>query len=338
MNNATTHLAMRAHFHRHYPEMAAIFENAKSDEDIRALHKKYLAQAKENLLRTLSEAGLDSTDFFGVDSTADGNVVLLGELYQKMIKAKGEDIKSYIEMNLSAINSINEKDNDALQTSFKIVGGFSAAFGMRCGAQLLIAMGRAAWTFSATVTAVSTVTVAVVAAACMFIVLSIFVPILYFVFKPAQSILYLINDVPKTIEMIDSYAVHGKINTTTKMIQGNALLDDKVNPEKSIRFAGIFGAEKHPGALIGTECGFTFRYNDQDSKTTFTFGVGIGCPLMEKNRLFCAFNQSAQTIAESMSTSYGLHHEAAFGDYRLSISLNSESNSPAFFIARIYKA
>lgn len=337
MNNAKNHLAMHAYFHRYYPELAAEFENAKSDKEVRALHEKHLNAAREKLLQVISEAGLDSADFLGADSTADGNVTLLGEMYRKMIHAKGEDIKSYIEMNLSAINSITEKDNDALETSFKIIGGFSASFGVKCGIELLKVMARASWRFSFTVTAVSTVGVAVVAAACAFIVLSIFVPILYFMFKPAQSILYLINDVPKTIEMVDHYETHGKINTTTKMIQGNALLDDPTDPDKSIRFAGIFGAEKRDNALVGSECAFTFAYTDPETKEAFTFGVGIGCPLTEKNRLNCAFNQSAETIAKGMSTDFGLYREVAHGKYRLSISLNSQHNSPAFFIARIYK-
>lgn len=348
-NFRNDNLELRVDFHRHFPREAEALEaelaTATTDAGVRNLHKKFVEEAKHRLTLALSAEGRDFTDFANDDPTSDGSVSLLHDLYEAMIGATGSDIKQYIDMNLAAINSIDPKENDALATSYKIVGGFSASFGVACGVAVLKAMGSAArtgWFFTRTVTAVTSVGAGVVAAACALIVLSVIVPILYFVFKPAQCILYLINDVKNTVTMVGSgYSKHGKITTITKMIQGNFVGEDPDDPARSIWFGGIFSSEKRTDAMIGTQNAFTFSYTETDVKTKqkvdFTFGVGVTCPLTGDNALYCAFNRQAEEIANGISTEYGLSQEAEFGAYRLKVSLNNTAHSPAYYIARIYK-
>jgi len=339
------HRALRADFQRHFPLEAAKLEKAlaaattDTDAEARELHREYVKEAKHRLAVALQEAGPDYADFatLAADMPADGHVSFLHDLYANMITATDENIEQYIHDNLAAINSVNDKDSDENVTR-KIVGGFSGSVGIACGTAVLKAMNGKGWFPKRTLQGVQAIGVNVVTASCALIVLSAIVPVLYFSAKPAQCILYLINDVPNTITMVDSHSEHGKIDTITKMIQGTLMGEDPDDPSRSLWFGGIFSSEKHDDAWIGTQNAYTFRYTETaKEKTDFTFGIGVSCPLTHQNALYCAFNESAGDVAKGVSTEYGLSHEASFGAYRLKVSLNGTAHSPAYYIARIYK-
>lgn len=331
-------MALRADFRSYFPREAQALEAEPTEAGIRALHRTFVQEAKQRLAVALREAGPDYADFATLaaeDLPADGHVSFLHDLYANMINATGKDVQELIDGNLAAINSVNGKDTDDAVTK-KIVGGFSGSVGVACGTAVLKAMSGKGWFPKRTLQGIQTVGVKVVTESCALIRLSaIIIPPLYFAAKPAQCILYLINDVPNTITMVDSYSEHGKIDTITKMIQGTRMGKDPDDPAQSLWFGGIFSSEKRDDALIGTQNAYTFRYTEQNVE--FTFGVGVSCPLTHKNALYCAFNESASAIAKGVSTDYGLSHEATFGAYRLKVSLNDTAGSPAYYIARIYK-
>lgn len=97
---------------------------------------------------------------------------------------------------------------------------------------------------------------------------------------------------------------------------------------------GLIACKKNTASLVGSQYGFVMQYGD------INLGYGVESPLtgmFADNNCYCAFESSAQQLAEDTAKFSKQYSEATQGDVKLSIRCNSGSGSIAYYIARAYK-
>jgi hypothetical protein len=152
-----------------------------------------------------------------------------------------------------------------------------------------------------------------------------FLPLLYFMAKPAYSTVLIINDL-NTGQTFDSYYnTHGKTTSYTTSIDATFKKDGKIFSN-----AGFFTSSKRDAALRGTQSGFTLK------STSSTFSFGAECPLTGKNNCYCEFDKTAKEISNLTDKKNVLDHSSTKNSITISIKGNSTSGGLAWYVGRIY--
>lgn len=371
--------AFRSRVEKLYPEQTKKLLSAKSDkEQIRIYNqlvdegRKVIAKSIADLDHEVQRTNLDtllqsisnkhdrkkvSKSFNSLkniladsDSSQTSVIALKPELLNTLVNATGNTIEIEVQKLLDGVERLSKMtDDDAILISLQIVGFSSVAVGLVAGIytfyQLVTLSG--AFTVSCTLAGVVAASVTVVIAVAAFIVLSVLIPILYLMNKPAVCVVLLINELNggddlegNKLTFVEDYNVHGKVGVITTPIPGAY-----PSPKGTYAYSGFYLTTKRDDALIGTQYGFKLScdYNPKGLKTNtkkISFAFGVECPLaIGSNNCYCAFDISAHEAANKTDSEDKLSYKATNSDgISLSINCNSGSGSVAYYIARVYQS
>ncbi|WP_431030012.1 hypothetical protein [Lysinibacillus sp. LZ02] len=321
-------LKLKQGFRSLFPEYAAALEKANSQEEINKLQAAFIEERKQVLADAL---GKDITELEASDQTAP--IPLKKETYEILINATGDDIKKQLHVLIDGLERLKsmEDDDPGLVTAQILLSG-ALGIGLLSTSTVVTELAVGAAEAIAALAGVTVATVGVVVAIASLVIVAVIIPIIYFMQKPANCIVLLINELDKPLVFESDYNVHGKpMLMTTPIPEGIEIPGVAKYP-----IAGFIATEKRENALVGTQYGFTMRYGDTDTK----FSFGVECPLTSiysDNNCYCAIGESAQKVAETTTDKNKQFWEAEKDGFKLSIRCNSGSGSIAYFVARVYK-
>lgn len=318
--------SLKSSFRSVYPEYAALLDGAKSQGEIKKLQSKFLKEAQQNLAKALNKR---PEDLLATDQTAP--IALTQKQYENLINATGDSIQKHLHVILDGTSRLKgmEKDDPATVTAQMIISGVVALGGIAykaAGSELVAGAAEVAAAFAG----VEVEAVPVVCALAAIVIVAILIPIIYFMEKPANCIILLINELDDELAFKSDSNVHGKPMLMTSPLPKAVIIPDV----RTVATAGFIATEKREDALVGTQYGFTFSYKDTD----LTFGVE--CPLTGiyvDNNCYCGIGISAHDAAEKTDSVNKQSYSASKDGITLSIKCNSGSGSIAYYVARAYK-
>ncbi|QDQ02168.1 hypothetical protein FOH38_17650 [Lysinibacillus fusiformis] len=322
-------LKLKQGFRSLFPDYATKLEKATSQEEINKLQAIFIEERKQALADAL---GKDISELEASDQTAP--IPLKKETYEILINATGDDIKRQIHVIIDGLERLKGMENDeaGLVTAQILLSGV-LGIGFLSTSTVVAKLAVGAAEAIAALAGVSVATVGVVVAVAALVIVAIIIPIIYFMKKPANAIVLLINELDKPLTFVSDHNVHGKpMLMTTPIPEGVEIPGVAKYP-----VAGLIATEKRDSALVGTQYGFTMKYGN--TGTNFSFGVE--CPLTSistDNNCYCAIDESAKTVAERTSDKNKQFWEAEKDGLKLSIRCNSGSGSIAYYVARAFKA
>ncbi|MGN4128153.1 hypothetical protein ACMGD3_24570 [Lysinibacillus sphaericus] len=322
-------LKLKQGFRSLFPDYATKLEKASSQEEINKLQAIFIEERKQALADAL---GKDISELVASDQTAA--IPLKKETYEILINATGDDIKRQLHVIIDGLERLKgmEKDDAGLVTAQILLSGV-LGIGSLAISEVVIKLAAGAAEAVAALAGVTTATVGVVVAIAALVIVAIIIPIIYFMTKPANAIVLLINELDKPLVFVDDHNIHGKpMLMTTPIPEGIEIPGVAKYP-----VAGLIAAEKRDKALVGTQYGFTMQYGSTGTK----FSFGVECPLTSlstDNNCYCAIDESAKTVAERTSDKNKQFWEAEKDGVKLSIRCNSGSGSIAYYVARAYRA
>jgi len=318
---------LKESFRTVFPEYAKELSTAKSQAEIDRLHSRFVDECRANLIKVLGEHDLASTD---TDQTAP--ISLASSTYETLKDATGDTIKRQLQVLLDGLERMKGMtDDDAGLVTAQMIASGALAVGLvacRATSRKLIAGAVEA---AAAYYGVTVATVAVVVAIVVLVIVALLIPLIYFIEKPALTLVFLINELDQDLVFADDFNVHGKPTLMTSPIPPRVEIPDV----GSYYTGGFIASSKRDDALVGTQYGFTMKYGEE----TLTFGVE--CPLTDiyvDNNCYCAFGETAEHAAKETDVKNKKSYTAAKGDLRLSIRVNSGGGSIAYYIARAYSA
>jgi hypothetical protein len=323
--SSTVH-SLKTRFREVYPEFATQLEKAKSQEEVEQLQQKFLLEARTNLARLLNKPveALEASD-----QTAP--IILTEQQYSFLVNATGDTIMNQLHVLLDGTARLKsmEQDDAAAVTAQLIISGVLSLGGIAIAASrsaLIVGAVEAAAAYMG----VQVATVGLVCGIAAIVIVAILIPIIYFMKKPANCIVLVINELDQDLTFKGDYNVHGKPMLMTSPIPKAVVIPDV----KTFRTAGFIATEKRENALVGTQYGFTMAYGNKD------LSWGVECPLSSiyvDNNCYCGIGISAQTAAETTNSKNVQSWAETKDGITLSIKCNSGSGSIAYFIARAYK-
>lgn len=321
---------LKRKFRNLYPEYAERLEGL-NQENFNEVHNQLLNEAKENLKKALDDAGINlEVGNENADQTCC--IPLSNEQYLKIINASGDEIKNQLHVLLDGLERLKgmEKDEAGLVTAQILLSG-ALGVGLLSTSTVVAKLLTGAAEAIAAFAGVTVATVGVVCAIVALVVVAVLIPIIYFMMKPANCIVLLINETQQDLLFDSDYNVHGKPMLMTTPIQKGV----EIPGVGKYPVAGFIATEKRDKALYGTQYGFTMDYGSTGTKLSF----GVECPLTSiysDNNCYCAIDESAKDVAEKTSDSNKQSYEAEKNGVKLSIKCNSGSGSIAYFVARVY--
>lgn len=317
---------LKKSFRQVFPEYADRLDGATSQGEINKIHQKLIYEAQANLARVLHKSVDDLT---ATDQTAP--IALTDRQYKNMISAAGDTIEQQLHVILdgvSRLKSMGEEDTAAV-TAQVVLSGLVALgpVAYKTATTELVAGGFEA---AAAYYGVETATAGIVCAIAAVVIVAIIIPIIYFMEKPANCIVLLINELDEDLTFLGDYNVHGKPMLMTTPIPQAVVIPGV----RTVATGGFIATEKRDDALVGTQYGFTFKYNQLD------LSFGVECPLTGisvDNNCWCGIGVSAEAAANNTNSANTQHYEASGNGVSLSIRCNSGSGSIAYYLARVYK-
>lgn len=331
MSKSSLH-QLKVKFRDLFPEEAKALERAKNQNEINALHAKFIQKAKQNvedalrIKETYTVAPLDHTD-----QTA--SLALTNKQYNNLIEATGDDIENQLHVIVDGLTRLKGMQNDeAAVVTAQILGSGVLAIGGIAWAAANSSLAAGAVEATAALAGVTAVTVVGAIAIVTLVIILILIPIIYFMQKPANCIVLLINELDEELTWSGDYNAHGKPQLLTTPIP-KAVFFPSIN--ESIVNAGFIATEKKEDALIGTQYGFTMQYKDID------LSFGVECPLTgiySDNNCYCGIGISAEKAAEETDNKNVQYYTDTQNDVTISIRCNSGSGSIAYYVARAYSS
>ncbi len=311
-----------------FPAYARQLDSAKSQEEISKLHQGFLLETKQNLANVLGKKveELDVADY-------SAPFPLKIDQYESLINARGNAIKARLQTiidGMQDLNGMKGDDDTGLATAQLLLSG-ALGLGKISSEKSLGSIVSGATASAAAYAGVSVATVAVVAAIAAVVIVAIIVPLIYYMQKPANCLVLLINELDKPLVFKEDYNEHGKPMLVTSPLP-TAVVIPKVGTYAT---AGFISTEKAENALVGTQYGFAMEYDGID------LAFGVECPLTgiyEDNNCFCAIGETAKNAAIKTQKENKQAYTASSGGINLSIYCNSGAGSVAYYVARAYKA
>jgi phage shock protein PspC (stress-responsive transcriptional regulator) len=323
--SASVH-TLKQSFRQVFPEYANRLDAARSQSEIKKIHQQLIQETQANLAKVLNKSVDDLT---ATDQTAP--IALTQQQYKTLISASGDTIEQQLHVILDGTSRLKsmEQDDSATVTAQIVISGLVALGAVACKAASSELVAGAVET-AAAYFGVETATVELVCAISVLVIVAIIIPIIYFMEKPANCIVLLINELDEDLTFLGDYNVHGKPMLMTTPIPQAVVIPGV----RTVATAGLIATEKREAALYGTQYGFTFKYKDLD------LSFGVECPLTSiyvDNNCWCGIGASAETAAHSTDSANKQSYEASGSGVSLSIRCNSGSGSIAYYIARAYK-
>ncbi len=321
-------LKLKQGFRTLFPDYATKLEKATSQDEINLLQAAFIEERKQALADAL---GKDITELKASDQTAA--IPLKKETYDILINATGDDIKRQLHVLIDGLERLKgmEQDDAGLVTAQILLSG-ALGVGLLSTSAVVAKLAVGAAEAVAAFAGVSVATVGAVVAIAALVIVAVLIPIIYFMHKPANAIVLLINELDKPLVFEHDHNVHGKpMLMTTPIPEGIEVPGNAKYP-----VAGFIATQKRDSALVGTQYGFTMGYGNTGTK----FSFGVECPLTSiytDNNCYCAIDESAEKVAELTTKKNKQFWEAEKDGFKLSIRCNSGSGSIAYYVARAYK-
>ncbi|WP_262696197.1 hypothetical protein [Kordiimonas aquimaris] len=320
-------------FREIFPEESKLLEKAKSDEQIEQLRQKFfneqIAKLKgivdDETLKTLTETG-------GVP------MILTPSQYKALKNARGEAIKVQLTSmvnTLAYIKKLQDPSSEMVAGELLATGVGAIATGI---AAFNATLNAGAAVTAAALAGVEVLTVAGIVGIIAAVIVAIFIPILFFMLKPAVCFTFVMNEITDgggqlTISGDNNpYCVHGKVDSVTPQISNAIQFATDLYP-----VGGFVVTTKNDNALVGTQAGFVYNYTDT-SGASHDFAFGTECPLTGiyvDNNCYCQVGGTAQGAAEATDDHNQQSYTNAGTNYTLEINCNSGSGSHAYYIARV---
>jgi len=332
----TSDFQLKQQFRNLFPEYTQLLENAKSQDEIDTLQERFVTQSKlevENAVKELRMTpGFSQIEPMVSSTDHTAPIALRSEAYEGFKNARGNDIKNRIHVLLDGLERLkNMEDDEAGLVTAQII--LSGALGIGKIATSTVAQNLAARVVqnAAAFAGVRAATVKLVCTIAIVVIVLVIIPIIYYMHKPANCIVLLINELDKEIEFDSEHNVHGKPTLMTSPIPEATVIPG----DKTFATAGLIATEKRSNALVGTQYGFLMKYGD------IKLGFAVECPLTslyEDNNCYTSFDMTAKQIAEKTASENKQFHTVTKNGITLSIRVNSGSGSIAYFVARAYRA
>jgi len=319
MDNDST-FTLKKKFRVAFPKQSQLLESAKSQDEIDKLHVKFIDEAKENIRKASVP----------VDQTSP--ITLTSEQYENLIDATRGQIKNQVHDLIDVLTRLQHLTSNQLgaATAMMVGSGIMCIGGPIVISAFKAAMAGGAVEAEAVAAGVEALTVTSLIAIVSFIIIVVLIPIMFYMQKPANCIVLLINELDDEITFLDDYNVHGKPQLMTTPIAKALHLGDL----GTFTTCGLIATSKRDSSLVGTQYGFTMKYGD------IRLSFGVENPLTAiytDNNCFCAINESAKYVAEKTDKHNKQRWSVTKDDITLSIKCNSGSGSTAYYIARVYK-
>lgn len=317
---------LKALFEELYPDYAARMAaaSARSPEAALEAYQLIYAECTEKAAPYLCLAKKD-------ERVVSGPFIIDADQYSGLIHAENDDIKYKIQtiMNtMEYLKSLEGQSNTIIAANLAAVGVCALEMTSYFVVKPILAAG--AYTFDAALAAVTGCRTAIMAVVSL-VVVAIIIPLIYFMTKPANCIILLINETDEEVTFEDDYNVHGKPVTFVQELPG--IIMSQAGPAGySI---GFITTQKRDAALYGTQYGFRMK-----SKAGKMYVFGSECPLTSLysgNNCYCSFTGSAEDAAKQTTEDDRQDYTASDGSFKLSIKCHSKSGSIAYYVARIYK-
>lgn len=323
---------LKTSFRAAYPEYATLLDRAKSQSEVKKLHSQFLVEARQNLAKALNK---NPEDLLDTDTTAP--IALTEKQYEILINATGDKIKQQLHVIIDGTSRLKGMENDdpATVTAQLLISGI-VSLGTVAYAATSSSLVQGAVEAAAALIGVEVATVAVVVAIAAVVIVAIVIPILYFMEKPANCIVLLINQLDDELVFDSDFNFHGKPMLMTSPIPQAVIIPD-VRKVRTVTTAGLIATEKKDMALIGTQYGFTFKYKD------ISLSFAVGCPLTSvdvDNNCYCVIGKGAKYAADKTDDKTDGNKQfcsTSKDGITLSIECNSPSGSIAYYVARAYK-
>lgn len=322
-------LKLKQGFRFLFPDYATKLEKVTSQEEINKLQAAFIEESKQALADAL---GKDISELAANDQTAP--ILLKKETYEFLVNASGDDIKNQMKILIDGLGRLKGMENDeAGIVAAKILLSGALGIGSLATSEAIAILVAGAAEAVVALAGVTFATVQVVVAVATLVIISVIIPIIYFMVKPANALVLLINELDKPLTFVGDHNVHGKPVLMTSPIPAGI----EIPGAGKYPVAGFIATEKKEMALVGTQYGFTVKYGN--TGTQFSFGVE--CPLtsiMKDNNCYCAIDENAKTVAEKTTVKNKQFWEDEKNGLKLSIRCNSGNGSIAYYVARAYKA
>ena len=327
---------LKKRFQSAFPEEAKLLELAKSQDEIDELQKRFIDDVKQKLAEQIKDSKLSiETSHIASDITELGPVILTSERYESLIDAEGGEIENKIHVLLDGLERLSKMKNER---DVGLVVATAFTVGILAAAMIVRALFRVGPSIEYTL--IETIVIftdywttfgAVMYAAITLIVYIILIPILYYMDKPANCVVILINELDKDIELVNHYNTHGNMKSKTSTIPAiNATVEGKRIPA-----AGFFSSVKTKSALVGTQFGFSMKTSDG---VNFAFAAENPLTgLYVLNNCWCDFDISAKEASKLTDSENKIFKQVSKNGITISIRVNSKHGGTSYYVARVYK-
>lgn len=320
-----TDVELKAKFEEVFPEYAQRLNTAITNGNLEEVYNAIVQETQDAMIAAC--AGMNDDDSSGIPA------IIIDEAYKAMIEAKDGDIKYYLTYFLNTLQLVkpylDDKDLDMVAKYFVLGGVFTlTSFGISAYINALV---RGLETIEACAAALVS-TASGVASIITFVVVTALIPIIYFMEKPAVTLMMFINDLKHDIRMVEYHCKHGKLVSKIKEIKSGV----KVNS----RLAGVYMTSKRDDALVGSTVAYKFQVME-NGKAAKDFYIGLECPLSSiygGNCCFASFTGNVSSICDKVHDEQKKTHHISGDGYAIDIRCNSQSGSVAYYIGRIYEA
>lgn len=272
------------------------------------------------------------------DPTGGGTYFMLPDQYTNLTTMTGDNLINQMTSMVNTLSFIKQMNNE-VQISGQmfsagcyllVAAGFTAMF-----ASAAIITGGAAGVITAGVAGVAAAGGAgPVVALVVAIVVAVLVPFLYFMFKPAYILSFVINDTSQILSWVDHYEVHGKLTGWASSINPRVPIAQSNGTTAVYRSMAIVTGQKRDNALVGCQVGF--RYSYPNASTPINIAIGTESPLTSiyvDNNVWTEFNVSAEQVAEDTDANDKLSRTATLSPLVSTINCAKPSGDGAFSVA-----
>lgn len=320
-----TEAELRIKFEEVFPEYAQRLNKAMSNGVLEETYNEIVEETLNAMI--VACARMNGDDATGIP------VIILEDMYEKMINAEGNDIKYYITYFLNTLQIVkpylDHDDLDMVAKHFVLHSIFTLdSFGIGV---YLNGLKKGYETFEACAEALVS-SVEGVASIVTFVVSVALIPIIYFMEKPAVTIMMFINDLEHDIETDGYKCKHGKLIGITKEIKSGKKLDSHL--------AGVYTTSKRDDALVGSTVGYKFNVKE-NGNVVKDFYIGLECPLSSiygGNCCYASFKGDLSSICDEVHNKQKTKYTITENGYTIDVRCNSKSGSVAYYIGRIYNA
>ena len=311
-----------------FPKLMKDLDACKTHEEMRKVQKEHLLNYVNDLNMKLGKEPMSADELTVSDLTA--SVTIEPATYDRLMKARGNDIKNRLHVIIDGLARLKGMEkNDAGMITAQIVFSGCLSIGKIATSATIRSLLAGAGEAVAALAGVEAASVGVVCAIAAVVIVAVIIPFLYFMLKPANGILLLINELDEEIEFVEDYNVHGKETLITSPIpRGLVLLD------RHYVAGGLIASEKDKDALFGTQYGVTYKY--KNIKFQFAFEVPL-TGIHVHNNCYCGVGMTARDAAYQTNRHNAQSYHVEGSGIKVDIKVNSGSGSIAYYIGRVYK-